>query len=57
MSAKVRTLFLAQALAMCATPLMIFSAALATREFAPSSLWTTLPAAGSGNGLSGTELE
>ncbi|MET4692834.1 MFS transporter [Endozoicomonas lisbonensis] len=45
MPANVRTLFFAQAFAMCATPLMIFSAALATHGFAPSQEWTTLPVA------------
>ncbi|AMO54845.1 hypothetical protein GZ77_25025 [Endozoicomonas montiporae] len=45
MPTNVRTLFFAQAFAMCATPLMIFSAALATHDFAPSPQWTTLPVA------------
>lgn len=45
MPANVRTLFFARAFAMCAMPLMIFSAALATRGFAQSQEWTTLPVA------------
>ena len=45
MPANVWTLFFAQALAMSGTPLMVFAAALASRDIAPSPAWITLPAA------------
>jgi MFS family permease len=45
MPANVWILFIAQALAMCAAPLMVFSAALASRDIAPSPEWATLPIA------------
>ncbi|MRI33284.1 MFS transporter [Endozoicomonas sp. OPT23] len=45
MPANVWTLFFAQALAMCAAPLMVFSGALASREIVESSIWATLPVA------------
>ena len=43
MPANVWTLFFAQAFAMCAAPLMVFAAALASRDMAPSPAWVTLP--------------
>ncbi|OED42232.1 hypothetical protein ACH42_12340 [Endozoicomonas sp. (ex Bugula neritina AB1)] len=43
MPANVWTLFFAQAFAMCSAPLMVFAAALASRDIAPSPIWTTLP--------------
>ena len=43
MPANVWTLFFAQALAMCSAPLMVFAAALASRDIAPSPAWVTLP--------------
>ncbi|WP_066014374.1 MFS transporter [Endozoicomonas atrinae] len=45
MPANVWILFFAQALAMSGTPLMVFAAALASRDIAPSPAWVTLPAA------------
>ena len=45
MPANVWVLFLAQAFAMCATPLMVFSGGLASREMAPTPVLATLPVA------------
>ncbi|WP_281648303.1 hypothetical protein [Parendozoicomonas sp. Alg238-R29] len=45
MTRNVWVLFLAQAMAFCATPLMVFAGALASRDFAPSPSLSTLPVA------------
>ncbi|CAM3632238.1 MFS transporter [Parendozoicomonas haliclonae] len=45
MPLNVWILFAAQALALCTTPLMVFAGALATRSFAPSPAYATLPVA------------
>ncbi len=45
MPRNVWMLFLAQAMAFCVTPLMVFAGALASRDLAPSPAWATLPIA------------
>ena len=45
MPLNVWILFAAQALAMCAAPLMVFAGALASKSMAPSPEWATVPVA------------
>ncbi|MGI9275424.1 MAG: MFS transporter [Endozoicomonas sp.] len=45
MPLNVWILFVAQALAMCAAPLMVFAGALASKSMAPSPEWATVPVA------------